>query len=120
MPRLTPGRGPSSRPGQRYAVEEILKPKLHPLSRNRRFSCASNISARRIQAGCQIEKPIPKTGTKKNKSTRRPIDNRATLREKGGLGASSHCVHIGARHAVPAFAGTCPNSKLPHVLLSNQ
>src|ERR1700675_3063793 len=65
MPRRTPGRTPSSRPGQLYAVEEPPSQKLHPLSRNRRLPCASSIAARGIRAGCPIEKPIPQSGTKK-------------------------------------------------------
>src|ERR1700745_209376 len=85
MPRLTPGRGPSSRPGPLCAVEETPSQKLDSLSRNRRWSLASNIPARQFQAGRPIEKPIPKTKTKKNEQTRRQIYNRTTLGEKGGL-----------------------------------
>jgi transposase len=57
------------------------------LSRNKRLPRASSIPTRRIQTDCPIEKPTPKTGTKKNEPTHRPIDNRATPREKGGLAA---------------------------------
>src|ERR1700741_232260 len=85
MRRLTPGRGPSSRLGQHYAVEELPKPKTPPLAAKQRLPCASSIPARRFQTGCPIEKPIPKTGRKKNEAARRSIDNRATPREKGGL-----------------------------------
>src|SRR5712664_3551481 len=85
MRRLTPGRGPSSRPGQLYAVEETPSQKLDSLSRNRRLSRVSSIPARQFQAGCPIEKPIPKTKTKKNEPTRRRIYNRTTPGEKGGL-----------------------------------
>jgi hypothetical protein len=62
--------------------------KLHPLSRNRRLLCVSSIPARQFQAGCPIEKPIPKIKTKKNEPTRRQIYNRTTPREKGGLAAN--------------------------------
>src|SRR5713226_6873090 len=86
MRRLIPGRGPSSRPGQLYAVEETPSQKLDSLSRNRRLSRVSSIPARQFQAGCPIEKPIPKTKTKKNEPTRRRIYNRTTPGEKGGLG----------------------------------
>src|ERR1700730_13865475 len=89
MRRLTPGRGPSSRPGQLCAVEETPSQKLDSLSRNRRLSRASSIPARQFQAGCPIEKPIPKTKTKKNEPTRRQIYNRTTPGEKGGL--ASRC-----------------------------
>src|SRR6267378_3267618 len=85
MRRLTPGRGPSSRPGQLYAVEETPSQKLDSLSRNRRLSRVSSIPAKQFQAGCPIEKPIPKTKTKKNEPTRRRIYNRTTPGEKGGL-----------------------------------
>ena len=97
MRRLTPGRGPSSRLGQRYAVEEPQSQKLHSLSRCRTQSCASSIPARRIQTGCPMEKPIPKTGTKENKPTRRRIDNRATPREKGGLEGIPKMAYFRAR-----------------------
>src|SRR5712664_3429305 len=90
MRRLTPGRGPSSRPGQLYAVEETPSQKLDSLSRNRRLSRVSSIPARQFQAGCPIEKPIPKTKTKKNEPTRRRIYNRTTPGEKGGLGRPTH------------------------------
>src|SRR6266403_2819040 len=86
MRRLTPGRGPSSRPGQLFAVEEIPSQKLDSLSRNRRLSRVSSIPARQFQAGCPLEKPIPKTKTKKNEPTRRQIYNRTTPGEKSGLG----------------------------------
>src|SRR5260221_1581901 len=85
MRRLTPGRGPSSRPGQLCAVEEIPSQKLDSLSRNRRLSRVSSIPARQLQAGCPLEKPIPKTKTKKNEPTRRQIYNRTTPGEKSGL-----------------------------------
>jgi integrase len=50
------------------------------------LSRVSSIPARQFQAGCPIEKPIPKTKTKKNEPTRRRIYNRTTPGEKGGLG----------------------------------
>src|SRR6266404_4256504 len=89
MRRLTPGRGPSSRPGQLCAVEEIPSQKLDSLSRNRRLSRVSSIPARQFQAGCPLEKPIPKTKTKKNEPTGREIYNRTTPGEKSGLAANS-------------------------------
>ena len=85
MRRLTSGRGPSSRPGPRCAVEETPSQKLDSLSRNRRLSRVSSIPVRQFQAGYPIEKPIPKTKTKKNEPTRRQIYNRTTPGEKGGL-----------------------------------
>src|SRR6267378_3978297 len=97
MRRLTPGRGPSSRPGQLYAVEETPSQKLDSLSRNRRLSRVSSIPARQFQAGCPIEKPIPKTKTKKNEPTRRRIYNRTTPGEKGGLvHTPTHWIVVGA------------------------
>src|SRR6267154_773831 len=97
MRRLTPGRGPSSRPGQLYAVEEPPSQKLHPLSRNRRRPCASSHSSKRIRTGCPIEKPILQTGTKKNQPPRRRNDSRATPRENGGLNhRSSSALILGA------------------------
>ena len=49
-----------------------------------------------------MEKPIPKTGTKENKPTRRRIDNRATPREKGGLKINSGRIRIAEQFEVPA------------------
>jgi hypothetical protein len=94
MRRLTPGRTPSSRPGQLYAVEEPPSQKTPPLSRNKRRPCASSHSSKTNPSWPPYRKPIPETGTKKNEPTGRPIDNRATPREKGGLGSWSMWVAI--------------------------
>ena len=118
MRRLTPGRGPSSRPGQLCAVEETPSQKLDSLSRNRRLSRASSIPARRIQTGCPIEKPILQTGTKKNQPTRRRIDYRATPREKGGLvffevfsSAAAHEFHLAQDYTKGMLASSPPNPR---------
>ena len=110
MRRCTPGRGLLFRPGQLYAVEEPSSLKLHRLSRNRRLPHASSIPARPIQMGCPTEKHIPKTGTKKNESTHRLIDNRATPREKGGLVLPLYC--CSARRPVP----TSPHDRRKHLV----